>query len=97
MFNSFSFQTVKSLLVEAGAAQRLGEIARQHAMHSVLLVSDTGVKRLGLLDAALASLQASDIAVTLFTEVTADPTAAMVEAAAAAARAAGADGVIGIG
>ncbi|MGY2198250.1 iron-containing alcohol dehydrogenase [Pseudomonas gingeri] len=97
MFNSFSFQTVKSLLVEAGAAQRLGEIALQHAMHSVLLVSDAGVKRLGLLDAALASLQASDIAVTLFTEVTADPTAAMVEAAAAAARAAGADGVIGIG
>lgn len=97
MLKSFSFQTVKSLLVEAGAATRLGEIARSHEMRSVLLVSDAVVQRLGLLDEAMASLQASGIVVTLFTDVEADPTSTMVEAAAAAARVAVADGVIGIG
>ncbi len=97
MLKSFSFQTVKSLLVEAGATARLGEIARQHGMRSVLLVSDAGVQRLGLLDAAIASLQASGVTISVFTDVEADPTSAMVEAAAAAACFVGADGVIGIG
>jgi alcohol dehydrogenase class IV len=97
MLTSFSFQTVKSLLVEAGVATRLGEIARSHGMRSVLLVSDAMVQRLGLLDDAMASLHAAGIVVNLFTDVEADPSSAMVEAAAAAARVAGADGVIGIG
>lgn len=97
MLKSFSFQNVKSLLVETGATARLGDLARSHGMRSVLLVSDAIVQRLGLLDEAMASLQAADIVVTLFTEIEADPTAAMVEAAAAAAQVAGADGVIGIG
>lgn len=63
----------------------------------VLLVTDAGVRRLGLADAALAALTAAGRAVHVFDAVEADPSAATVQAATAAGRDAGVAAVVGLG
>jgi alcohol dehydrogenase class IV len=95
--NSFEFQTTKSTLVEPGSSGRLGEIARRLGCRSLFLVTDKGVLDCGLLGPALKSLAASDIAVTIYSDVRADPPAHIVNAAADAAIAAHVDGVVGLG
>ncbi|WP_062206008.1 iron-containing alcohol dehydrogenase [Aureimonas sp. AU12] len=93
----FTFQTARSLLCAPGASARIGELtANLHCRH-VLLVCDPGVLGAGLPDRALAGLAAAGIAVTGFTDVRADPPEEIVEAGVAAARAAGVDGIVGLG
>lgn len=97
--NSFKFRSPGSVLMESGAAGRIGEILLETgaSVRSVLVVSDAGVERAGLLEAALSSLQQAGLSVTVFTGVEADPSAATVMAADAAARRAQADAILGIG
>ena len=95
--NGFEFQTTKSTLVEPGSSGRLGEIAQRLGCRSLFLVTDKGVLDFGLVDPALKSLAASHIAVTLYSDVLADPPAHIVNAAVDAAIAARVDGVVGLG
>jgi alcohol dehydrogenase class IV len=95
--SGYMFQSPKTLIVEAGAAARIGEIAAQLHAGSVLLVSDRGVERAGLLEVPLQHLRGRGIAVEVFLDVKADPSAATVQAAAAKALACRADCVIAIG
>jgi len=94
---NFEFQTPRSTLVGSGTSGRLGELARQLRCQTIFLVTDKGVEQAGLLKPALASLAAAGIAVTVYSNVQADPPAAIVMAAVAAAVSAQADGVIGLG
>jgi alcohol dehydrogenase class IV len=100
--NPFHFNSPAALIVEAGAAARMGEIVRsvrglRTSLRSLFIVSDAGVQRAGLLDDALVDLRRNSVAITLFTEVEADPSADTVEAAVHAAREANADAVVGLG
>ncbi|MET1081953.1 MAG: iron-containing alcohol dehydrogenase [Burkholderiales bacterium] len=94
---NFEFQTPRSTLVGSGTSGRLGELARQLRCQTIFLVTDKGVEQAGLLKPALASLAAAGIAVTVYSNVQADPPAAIVMAAVDAAVSAQADGVIGLG
>lgn len=94
---SFTFQTCPNILFAPGAAARIAEVVGQCGARRVLLVTDAGVRGAGLTRAAEASLAAAGIAFTVFDGVVADPPAAVVEAAAARARAEGADLVLSIG
>ncbi|WP_317201727.1 iron-containing alcohol dehydrogenase [Janthinobacterium sp.] len=98
-FPSFEFRTVPHIVSKLGAARALGEHVgvRFPTVRRALLVSDAGFLRTGLLEAPLRSLATAGIAVALFTAVVADPPQAVVLAALDAARAAGAELVIGIG
>ena len=78
----------------AGASARLGEIAGARLGPRPLFVTDAGVLRLGLADAALADLRARG-EVIVFDGVEADPSLATVRAAVAAGQ--GATGVVGFG
>lgn len=93
----FTFQTTRSVLAEPGASAKAGELLRSLGCTSVLLVTDQGVLNAGLLRNALTGLEAHKIAVTMFTDVIADPPAAVVNAAVERARASGVDGVLSIG
>jgi alcohol dehydrogenase class IV len=93
----YQFQSPRTLIVEPGAAARIGERAAALHATSVLLVSDHGVERAGLLESALRNLREQGMAVDVFLDVQADPSAATVEDAAARARACRADCVIAIG
>lgn len=93
----FTFQSTKSLLMEPGASARIGELAKGLGCSSVLLVTDPGVMKAGLLQSGLKGLKDGGIAVTVFSEVEADPPVHVIERAVAMARSAKADGVVAIG
>ena len=86
----FTFNTTPSIRQIAGGAARLGEIVGNLPFASeasgVLFVTDPGIMKLGLADAALASLRASGFQVTVFNEIEPDPKASRVTDAVAVAR-----------
>jgi alcohol dehydrogenase class IV len=98
-FNALSFSTVPHIVCELGAAKRLGALASQHfpSVRHALLVTDGGFLKTGLVDGPVASLRAANIAVTIFSDVVADPPEDVVLQAAAMARQSRVDLVIGLG
>lgn len=98
--SDFIFNTTPSVVVRAGGAADFANVLSPLALPEaavVFFVTDPGLMSLGLADAALAALEAAGHPVTLFTEIEPDPKATTVEAAASAARAAGAQVVVGFG
>lgn len=93
----FTFNTPKSIQFGVGALARLGELASSQIGSRVMLVTDPGMIATGIVDKALASLAAAGIEVDVFKEVRADPSENVVLAAAARARDAGVQGVVGLG
>lgn len=94
----FSFSAVPTVLVEWGAARRLGELlGTWYTERDVLIVTDGGLRRSGTLDAALSSLEAAGFRSTLFDDVVADPPETVLVECVARAHAAGCDLVLGLG
>jgi alcohol dehydrogenase len=94
----FEFRTVTRVVVEWGGSGRLGDmVAESMIARRALVVTDAGLRRAGVLDAALSGLAAAGVETALFDEVLPDPSEAIVERAAARAREVGAQLVIGIG
>ncbi len=95
--SAFRFSTTKSVLFEPGAAERLGEVAKPLVGSKCLLVTDPGLRKLGLCDPGLASLAAAGVDVTMFDAVEADPSLETLMACVEAGRGAQVTGVIGFG
>lgn len=96
--NPFKFQTVPSLVVEFGAARRIGAILRERFSQTrVCLVTDGFLHRSGLLNPALASLAEHGWQVTVIDDVVADPPEHVVLEATERARRAEAEVVLGLG
>ena len=93
----FTFNTTAAIVFEPGAAARLGTIAGRRLGARVLLVTDAGLRALGLVDPAIASLEAEGATVTVFDAVEADPALRILQAATGAARESDATGVVGFG
>lgn len=93
----FVFNTSKSVQFGAGALARLGDLVRREIGARVMLVTDPGMMATGIVERAMAVLLAADIAVELFQGVVADPPEAVVLAAVDQARAAGIEGIVGLG
>src|SRR5690606_38482069 len=97
-FNPFSFTTVGHIHVEWGAAARLGELlGGWFAARNLLVVTDAGLHKAGVLEPAKASLAKAGFNVTVFDAVVADPPEQVLFDCVAQGRAASADIVIGIG
>lgn len=94
---SFAFHTTPHLVFEPGSTARLAAIAGKKLGASVLFVTDPGLRRLGLCDAALASLTQAGHSVGVFDAVEADPSLDTVLKAVEAGRSMAATGVIGFG
>ena len=93
----FNFSTTARIVFQEGAAARLGEVAGPLLGNRVLVVTDPGLRRLGLCDPAIASLEKAGAAVGVFDAVEADPSLATLEASLVAARAHEATGIVGFG
>ena len=93
----FQFSTVSDLRVGAGAAQQLGSLCQQLGIAKPLIVTDAGLVQIGLVDPVRDSVARGCDEVSVFSDVTADPSEAVVEAALHALMTASADGVIGLG
>lgn len=93
----FIFNTTKSIVFRDGAAAGMASVAGALLGRRVLVVTDPGIRKLGLAEPAIASLEASAADVRIFDAVEADPSRATLKAAAEAARDHGATGVLGFG
>ena len=93
----FTFNTTPAIVSRFGAAAVLAPIVMPVLGARIALVTDRGVRGLGLVDGALASLERAGAAVTVIDGVAADPPERDVVDAAAAIRAHGATGVLAIG
>ncbi|MGB3620029.1 MAG: iron-containing alcohol dehydrogenase [Ketobacter sp.] len=94
---AFTFSTTKTIINEPGSAKRLGELCQQYSAKSVLIVTDPGIIKVGLLDTVLPSFENADVQVSLFTEVEPDPSDTTVLSAVKSAKDNAADLVIGFG
>lgn len=93
----FIFSTTKSVQFGPGALAALGALARERIGRRVMLVTDPGMIRTGIVERAVAGLAADGVEAVLFADVEADPPEAVIHAATGAARGAAVDGVIGLG
>lgn len=95
----FRFQTVPTMLVEAGIARRLGAVLREHFpnLTRLCIVTDGFLNKSGLLAPALADLDAHGWQVNIIDDVIADPPEHVVLAATERARASSAEIIVGLG
>ena len=93
----FVFATTAQIVFRPGGASDLGRIVDGRCGSRVLLVTDAGLRRLGLCDAALQSLSEAGVSATVFDGVEADPSLATVLKAVQTGQAAGVTGVVGFG
>jgi len=93
----FTFNTTPSLIVGSGTLARIGEIAAMRLGPRVLVVTDAGLVRAGLVAPALDHLVRAGVRVDVYDEVVADPPETVVLNAANRARTFGAEAVIGLG
>src|SRR6476661_6995012 len=93
----FEFETVPHIRCGDGDAAELASIVRARGVSHAFIVTDRGLLDSGVLSPALAGFEAMSVQATVWADVLPDPPEATVMAAVAAARAAGADGVIGLG
>lgn len=98
-YGAFNFSTVPNIVSETGAARRLGAFVSQQFpnAHRVLIVTDPGFLKTGLVDAPIASLRNAKLDVSVFPDVVADPPEAVILKAVEDARASKVDLVIGLG
>jgi alcohol dehydrogenase len=99
MMNTFRFQTVPTMVVELGAARRLGALLRGQfpALTRVCVVTDGFLHKSGLLNPALADLAAHGWDPIVIDDVIADPPEHIVLETTSRARQAGAEIVLGLG
>jgi alcohol dehydrogenase class IV len=93
----FTFNTTPSIVFAPGAARQLGASVASRLGRSALFVTDPTLRRIGLTDPAIASLEGANIRPVIFDQVEADPSQATLLAAVAAGREAGVSGVVGFG
>jgi alcohol dehydrogenase len=96
--NPFEFRTVPSIEMAWGGAKRLGEIiAARFAARKVLLVTDAGLVKAGLIAPIAASLEVAGFSVVIFDRVVPDPPESVLYGCVEEARQVAADIVIGLG
>ena len=95
--SDFLFSTVSDVLSGPGSSAQLGDMAAGMGIRRALVVTDPGIINFGLLDAAVANLEANNIALNIYADVVADPPESVVLDAVRAAQEFGCDGVIGFG
>ncbi|ARP86579.1 iron-containing alcohol dehydrogenase [Bordetella genomosp. 9] len=93
----FAFHAAKSVLVAPGAALQLADHVARLGARSVLVVTDPGVARAGLLEPALEGMRRAGLGVHCYAQVVPEPPVHVVLAAAEQARATRADCIVGFG
>ena len=96
---TFTFSTVPHLICAPGASRQLGEhlANRFPQIKKVLVVTDPGFLRTGLVQPAVDSLSSHGIQAAIYSDVVADPPESVVLAAVRFAQESGAELIVGIG
>lgn len=94
---SFSFSTTKSIVSGAYSASNIGEYCLRLSIKRALIVTDSGITKLGLHETVIRSLSSNSILCSVFDSVQADPPTKNVNAAVTFAKDKKVDGIIGLG
>lgn len=94
---AFTFSTTRTILNEAGSATRLGSLCKEQGARSVLIVTDAGIRKAGLLERVLPGFASAAVKVAVFDETEADPSDSTVMKASDLAKAHKADLIVGFG
>lgn len=94
---SFVFQTTRSILYELGAAKKAGGLLKNLGCSSVMLVTDGGIVKAGLLGPIVSSVERAGLKCHVFDRVVADPPSTLVQEAVQEASQSKVDGVLGVG
>ncbi|MDB4352607.1 iron-containing alcohol dehydrogenase [Porticoccaceae bacterium] len=94
---NFLYSAVSDVLVGPDTSSQLGDLAATMGIKRALIVTDPGIIKFGLLDAAVTNLKANNIELSIYSDVIADPPESVVMDAVSSAQAFGCDGVIGFG
>lgn len=92
-----SFKTVPNICFAVGCAVELANQVKRLGFSKPFIVTDPGILKFNLLDAALDSLVAAGLTHQIYSDVVADPAEQNVLSAASLAIEAGCDGVVGFG
>jgi len=93
----FEFWWPTEMRVGPGVLSSLPVVVEQLKIKSLLVVSDPGVNRAGLLDRVQQALAGYSVKKTLFSDIRSDPEVRSVEEGLRLARSNGCDGVLGVG
>ncbi|MAK61092.1 MAG: alcohol dehydrogenase [Ponticaulis sp.] len=94
---AFTFNTTRSIINEAGGLKRLAEVCAGLRFSKPLIVTDPGIVNVGLLDKLKEVMDTTGLDYMVYSEVVADPPVETIMECLDAAKAHGADGVIGFG
>ena len=94
---AFSFQTVPSLKFGEPAAQALAPMMADFGAKRVMIVTDLGVVKVGLVAPVAEALEHQGLRVLIYDDVEADPPEAKVLTAVQAAQKFGAEAIVGLG
>lgn len=97
MRTTWTFHSAGQLVFGPGAVRELGEHTGRLGVRRALVVTDRALVAAGVVAPAVESLRAAGIAVDVFDEGEPEPSIALAERCAAAARAARPDGLVGLG
>ena len=93
----FSFSIPQNIIVGRGSMAQLPDIAKKLDGSHALIISDPGLKGLGLVDKTAAYLTQAGLTVDTFTEVEANPSVTTVEKATAKFKECGANFIVALG
>ena len=95
--NHFKYSSVADVLVGPGTSDQLADLCKSLGIRRALIVTDPGIVKFGLLEAALKKFEANSIPAKIYSDVIADPPEAVVLDAVKTAQEFDCDGVIGFG
>ena len=95
--NHFKYSSVADVLVGPGTSDQLADLCKSLGIRRALIVTDPGIIKFGLLEAALKKFEANSIPFKIYSDVIADPPEAVVLDAVKTAQEFDCDGVIGFG
>lgn len=91
------FRSPPRIVSAVNGLDQLGTVMAGLGSKAVMIVCDPGIVTLGFAERAVTALTAAGCQAAVYSDVSADPPTTVVEAAVAAARTFGADGVVGLG
>ncbi len=97
LVKTFSFMMRTRILYGTGSLQGLGSELQEMGVRRVLLLTDRGVRRAGVVDGIAETVESLGIDVTWFDEVEPNPRDSTVERAAGVAREVAAGGLVAVG
>ncbi|MGH1432166.1 MAG: iron-containing alcohol dehydrogenase [Neptuniibacter sp.] len=95
--SAFSFYASHGIVCQPGASKQLVQQCEDLQCNKVLIVTDPGIVKVGLLEPVVKALQHGGILVEVFDQVQADPAQSIVESATRLAIEKEVEGIIGLG